>query len=81
MPNVVATTLESFQLSPTEIFLVGEMFVQPPWYEDKYVLMLHLGGKIGDFDYDLLDPEVREDAIDEERRQFIAAAQRCPGCS
>jgi hypothetical protein len=80
VPNVVAPTLESIQLSSTEIFLAGETFVQPDWYADKYVLMLHLSGKIGNFDYDLFDPDVREDAINEERRQFIEASQRCPGC-
>ena len=80
MPNVVAPVLKGFDLSAHERFPAGSTFIQPTWYQDKYVLQMHLGGYIGDFDYDLLEPSVRESALNEEQRQRITASQMCGGC-
>lgn len=80
MPKITAPVKEAFELSPTHKYAVGDSFVQPDWYADRNVLRLWLAGTIGDFDFDLLEPDIKELALSEEQRQIIAAADRCGGC-
>jgi hypothetical protein len=80
VPNVTAPVKKAFTLSVDLAYAVGDRFQQPSWYQDKDVLRLWLGEVIGDFDLDLLEPSIREIALNEEQKQAIAAAEKCGGC-
>lgn len=79
MPNVSAIVKEPFALPPHD-YAVGDLFVQPDWYEDKFVVKIWLLGKIGDFDTSLLEPEQRELIEDPEWCAIMRHSLTCAGC-